>query len=126
MIVVLGDLVLCVAPGLGGGGARLPVAEDEGRRVGAAGDRRQVGCGAGGGPRGGPALDGEGSGSSGRSSGDAVQVAKAAVHTDELVTQLAEFLKYEVGWRAGDVPALPGAPGWEPSAAGELEEGGRS
>ena len=57
--------------------------------------------------------------------GDAVQVAKAAVHTDQIVTQLAEFLRYEVGWRTGDVPALPGAPGWEPSAAGELEEGGR-
>jgi hypothetical protein len=58
--------------------------------------------------------------------GDAVQVARAAVHTDEIVTRLAEFLEYEVGWRSGDVPALPGAPGWEPSAAGELEEGGRS
>ena len=57
--------------------------------------------------------------------GDAVQVARAAVHTDEIVTQLAEFLKYEVGWRTGDVPALPGAPRWEPAAAGELEEGGR-
>jgi len=57
--------------------------------------------------------------------GDAVQVAKAAVHTDEIVTQLADWLRHEVGWRMGDVPALPGAPGWEPSAAGELEEGGR-
>jgi hypothetical protein len=57
--------------------------------------------------------------------GDAVQVARAAVHTDQIVTQLAEFLKDEVGWRSGDVPALPGAPGWEPSAGGELEEGGR-
>lgn len=57
--------------------------------------------------------------------GDAVQVARAAVHTDEIVTQLADWLRHEVGWRAGDVPALPAAPGWEPSAAGELEEGGR-
>lgn len=58
--------------------------------------------------------------------GDAVQVAKAAVHTDQIVTQLADWLRHEVGWRAGDVPALPGAPGREPSAAGELEEGSRS
>jgi hypothetical protein len=57
--------------------------------------------------------------------GDAVQVAKAAVHTDQIVTQLADWLRHEVGWRAGEVSALPGAPGWEPSAAGELEEGGR-
>jgi hypothetical protein len=124
MIVVLGDLVLCVVPGLGAAvfgyrwlkskvvvtGLRETVVKSD-AELEAAREAARL--------------------SQGREReqraivGDAVQVAKAAVHTDEIVTQLAEFLKYEVGWRSGDVPALPGAPGWEPAAAGELEEGGR-
>jgi hypothetical protein len=58
--------------------------------------------------------------------GDALQVAKAAVHTDQIVTQLADWLRHEVGWQTGDLPALPGAPGRGPAVAGELEEGERS
>lgn len=124
MIVVLGDLVLCVAPGLGAvvlgyrwlktkvvvSGLRETVVKSD-AELEAAREAARLSMGR---EREQRAII-----------GDAAQVAKAAVHTDELVTQLAEFLKYEVGWRAGDVPALPGAPGWESAAAGELEEGGR-
>ena len=125
MIVVLGDLILCVVPGLGAAvfgyrwlktkvvvtglresavkaDAELEAAREAARlSLGREREQRAV-------------------------IGDAVQVAKAAVHTDEIVTQLADWLRHEVGWQQGDVPALPGAPGWGPSAAGELEEGGRS
>jgi hypothetical protein len=124
MIVVLGDLILYVAPGLGAvllgyrwlkgktvvSGLRMDAvradaeleAAREAARLSQGREREQRAI-----------------------TGDALQVAKAAVHTDEIVTQLAEWLRHEVGWRTGDVPALPGAPGWEPAAAGELEEGGR-
>jgi predicted Ser/Thr protein kinase len=57
--------------------------------------------------------------------GDMTEIARAAVDTYEIVRPLADWLQQEVGWRPGGAPALPGAPGWGPSAAGELEEGGR-
>jgi hypothetical protein len=124
MIVVLGDLILCVVPGLGVvvlgyrwlktkvvvSGLRMDAVKSD-AELEAAREAARL--------------------SQGREQeqraiiGDAVQVAKAAVHTDEIVTQLAEFLRHEVGWRTGDVPPLPGALGWESAAAGELEEGGR-
>ena len=124
MIVVLGALILCVVPGLGAAvlgyrwlktkvvvsGLRETVVKSD-AELEAAREAARLSMGR---EREQRAIV-----------GDAVQVAKAAVHTDQIVTQLAEFLKYEVGWRAGDVPALPSAPGWEPAAAGELEEGGR-
>ena len=124
MIVVLGDLFLFVVPGVGAvvlgyrwlktkvvvSGLRETAVRSDAELEAA--NRR--------------ATLAEGTASEQRAViGDAVQVARAAVHTDQIVTQLADWLRHEVGWRAGDVPALPGAPGWEPSAAGELEEGGR-
>lgn len=125
MIVVLGDLILYVAPGLGAvvlgyrwlkgktvvTGLRMNAVRSD-AELEAARKAAQVA---------------EGTAAEQRAiTGDALQVAKAAVHTDQIVTQLADWLRHEVGWRAGDVPALPGAPGWESAAAGELEDGGRS
>jgi hypothetical protein len=121
MIVVLGDLILCVVPGLGAAvlgyrflktkvvvtGLRETVVKSD-AELEAAREAARLSMGR---EREQRAI-----------LGDAVQVARAAVHTDEIVTQLAEFLTYKVGWQPG---ALPGAPGWEQSAAGELEEGGR-
>ena len=125
MIVVLGDLVLCLVPGLGAAvlgyrwlktkvvvtGLRETVVKSD-AELEAAREAARLSMGR---EREQRAIV-----------GDAVQVARAAVHTDQIVTQLADWLRHEVGWRPGEPPALPGAPGWEPSAAGELEEGGRS
>lgn len=124
MIVVIRDLILYVVPGLGAvalgyrwlktkvvvTGLRETVVKSDAELEAA--NRR--------------AALAEGTAAEQRAiTGDAVQVARAAVHTDQIVTQLADWLRHEVGWRPGEPPALPGAPGWEPSAAGELEEGGR-
>jgi hypothetical protein len=122
MIVVLGDLILYVAPGLGAvllgyrwlkgktvvTGLRETVVKSDAELEAA--HRR--------------ATLAEGTAAEQRAiTGDALQVARAAVHTDQIVTQLADWLRHEVGWQTGDLPALPGAPGRGPAVAGQLEEG---
>lgn len=55
--------------------------------------------------------------------GDALQVAKAVEHVDEVVTWVAGFLTDQVQWRPGDGRALPGGPGQPSITAGDQEEG---
>jgi hypothetical protein len=55
--------------------------------------------------------------------GDALTVAKRVEHLDDTMTRVADFLESRVAWRAGEPPTLPGAPGREPVTAGEQEEG---
>lgn len=125
MIVVIGDLVLYLVPGLGAvalgwrllrsrvvlSGLRETVVRSD-AELEAARQAAQVA---------------EGTAAEQRAiTGDALRVARAAVHTDQIVTQLADWLRHEVGWRTGDLPVLPGAPGRGPAVAGELEEGERS
>ena len=124
MIVVLGDLILYVAPGLGAvvlgyrwlkgktvvSGLRLDAARWDAQLEAA----REA------------AEAAQGTAAEQRVLlGDALQVAKRVEHVDEIVTGLADFLSARVAWRPGDAPALPGGPGQPPVTPGELEEGRR-
>jgi hypothetical protein len=122
MIVVLGDLILYVVPGLGAvvlgyrwlktkvvvsglretavrSDAELEAAQDAARVAqGTAREQRAL-------------------------IGDALDRLKTVEHMDKTITGFVGFLMNEVRWRGGDAPALPGAQGELP--AGDSEDGGR-
>jgi hypothetical protein len=122
MIVVLGDLILFVAPGLGAvvlgyrwlkgktvvsglqqravkSDAELEAAQDAARVAqGTAREQRVL-------------------------IGDALDRLKTVEHMDKTITGFVGFLMNEVRWRSGDAPVLPGAQGELPP--GDCEDGGR-